>query len=299
MQTDDYVSRLPSPPPIDIPPPMTNPVRGWKLPPSVRHNFLEGFTFADLHDHSLVVANWSFNERRRAQKILPFLYLGPIACSRDEQFLREQGISKIFAIPQLRSSSTVPASGPLRPGACEELGIEVQNSPLGDSQQLVHCFPTIIESINEHLTQRKNLSTSLDNPSLEGRVLICCQTGNDKSAALVVAYLMDTLHLTLEEAGQVVNLQRFSIDLNQPLKVVLQAYDGILQARREVAQDVCNVARDTSRPGRDLNPNSTSTNTSRSFKRRVDDLESMDTADDDDDPSDIARFQDRNFAPFQ
>lgn len=289
---DDYVTRLPSPPAIDIPPPTGNPIQGWNQAKN-EYNFLEGFSFSDLQHDNDVVNSWSFTDRRDAQKILPFLYLGPIGCSRNEHFLKQAGITKIFAIPHLKGSSNVPPSGPLRLGAAEELGVEIQNTPLADSQRLVGAFAQLIESMNSHLTERKFMTQRSNDPEARGKILVCCQTGNDKSAALVVAYLMQTLHLTLEEAAQLVNTQRFSIDLNHSLKTVLQAYEGILRARRAVDQH----GSDFQLSHQDNGQSTDLSGAPQVSKRGYDESDSTDV-DMDYEPPDMSRFQNRTFSPF-
>ena len=43
------------------------------------------------------VSDWSYESRRTAQQILPFLYLGPTNVTRDLSLLREKGITMIVS----------------------------------------------------------------------------------------------------------------------------------------------------------------------------------------------------------
>jgi len=287
QQAEEYVSRLPSPPVVETLLPDDKLLGGWTPPLVAEYIFMEGITLTSLGDRILASQNWSFTDRRRAQRILPFLYLGPNTCSRDENFLREEAVTKIVSM-----SHMVPRlAGTNRPGAAAELGIDVQNAGFFNPQRLAREFSTLIKSINSHLEERRRFAIVAGNPALEGRVLVCCATGNDLSATLVVAYLMETLHMTLAQAAQFVNQQRFSVDFNQSLRVILQAYEGILQARRAVIHDHGQRSYDSNLSMSVLHP------VARSSKRRMDDVDSMDT-EDDDEPADVARFRNRNFAPF-
>ena len=42
--------------------------------------------------------DWKYEQRHQAQRILPFLYLGPVAAARDVAFLQRSGITMVVAV---------------------------------------------------------------------------------------------------------------------------------------------------------------------------------------------------------
>ena len=63
-----------------------------------------------------------------------------------------------------------------------------------------------------------------------------CESGNERSAGVVAAYLMET-HVDVDfiKAMQLVQAQRFCANFDDALKRLLQGYWDILCAKREVA----------------------------------------------------------------
>jgi hypothetical protein len=61
-----------------------------------------------------------------------------------------------------------------------------------------------------------------------------CETGNDRSAAVVAAYLMAMYGLDTVQAVQFMQLQRFCVALGDDFKFQLQTYGDILRARGDV-----------------------------------------------------------------
>lgn len=66
-------------------------------------------------------------------------------------------------------------------------------------------------------------------------ILVCDDSGNSRAAAVVVAYCMDVLGLSLSTALQFVHFKRFCTSLDDSLKYILASYADILQAKRDVA----------------------------------------------------------------
>ncbi|KAG9619567.1 phosphatases II, partial [Aureobasidium melanogenum] len=109
------------------------------------------------------------------------------------------------------------------------------------------------------------------------KVLVFCESGNERSAAVVAAYLMEILadvdHI---KAMQIVQAQRFCVNFDDNVKRLLQGYWDILQARRTTANF------------------STSGRPKRLLERDMD----HDGMDIDESGDDGERFQSRTFAPF-
>jgi serine/threonine/tyrosine-interacting protein len=229
------------------------------------------------------VANrdWKYEHRRTAQSILPFLFLGPSAASRDIEYIKNNGITLLLAI-----RNTATAQARLLSGAktANELGIASDHVDVEGNQQLIAAFPKAVKLINDHLIHMYNLQQS-GATQMSGKVLVFCESGNERSASVIAAYIMATFSMDMVQAIQFIQSQRFCVAFDDGLKLLLQSYEQLLRARSSVA-----LAKVIT-PGL-VNNQSVTT------KRGRDDYADEDNVDIDMD-DDIARFGNRStFAPF-
>lgn len=191
--------------------------------------------------------DWTYEKRRQAQRIGPFLYLGPAGAARDMAFLREEGITMLLAV-----RSTISAQAGLlncrRTAAA--LGIDFNSVDVTGGPELIASFPRAIRMINSHMFEMysrraANLSANMEDMALRegpgdefganfGAVLVYCETGNERSAAVVTAYLIAMFSLTISQAVQVITAKRFCIALDDDMKRLLTSYVDLLAAKREV-----------------------------------------------------------------
>jgi serine/threonine/tyrosine-interacting protein len=309
MRHHQYTYRLPTPPRIVVPPPTLTTEM-----PELNMGTFAGTPNEDIDTRFLkemikkteleknTMLDWAYERRREAQKILPWLFLGPFSAAKDRNFICDKGITMILAIRTQRNSM----NGALQ--AANAIVQEVATIEAPDYFSLVGYFPQTTKMINHHLAKIRKFNAS--GHEQMGKVLVFCESGNEKSAAVVAAYLMEMLdgfdHI---KAMQVCQAQRFCVNFDDSLKNVLRSYWDILQAKRAVAD--ANVA-DTNM---DLYQDDTPTHSNRqtnlhlqvqtlSLSRPKRTIE--DTRDDDDvemedgmDPSDVLRFHDRDMTPFQ
>ena len=245
MPAQSWSYRVPSPPRIFIPPPMANDFGTQSLsivnPNEIRldpsgfgnSEFLKRVTYGHFRfrDH---VLDWKYEERRAAQEILPFIFLGPVSAARDRAFLERNQISMVLAVRNT-SSAQMRLLAPKTPG---ELGITMANVDVADSRELIAAFPTAMDLINSHLSdryqqQQKHPDHGGQN-EIPGKVLVFCESGNERSAALVVAYIMTMYTKSLVEALQIVQSQRFCVSVDDSMRFLLRAYEDILEAKRDV-----------------------------------------------------------------
>lgn len=187
---------------------------------------------------------WSYYNRRRAQEILPYLFLGP-AMSKTPEFFRENEITLLLAVRDLAQAN----ADLLGPGkVATELGIEYQAVDVLNPQELIKAFPKVNRIINDHLLrvyreQKKNNPESLvaerDSKGriidkVKGKVLVYCETGNERSPTVVAAYLMSMYGLGVIHAAQFVASQRFCVAINDAALTLLVNFHDILQAKRDV-----------------------------------------------------------------
>jgi serine/threonine/tyrosine-interacting protein len=169
-----------------------------------------------------------------------------------------------------------------------QLGIEAANVDVADTQHLTRRLREAVQIINDHLvSQYQKRHVYEPNKGQWGKVLVFCESGNERSATVVAAYLMAMYQVDAVHAIQYVQAQRFCVAFDDGLKNLLLSYQDLVQAERMTTR----ARRQT--PVVSFPPVS---------KRGRDDM-SMDDEDVDMDASqadDESRFTGRRFfAPFQ
>ena len=244
---------MPSPPRIVIPPPTlyrtemfdftTNgsSVSAYEQNGFDNSDFLKTVTYGNSMnvDNAL---NWRYEMRREAQTIFPFLYLGPISAARDLDFLQREGITMVVAVRDTLSAQAKLLSAK----AAISAGIESCTIDVSGNQELIAAFPRAIDTINAHLTKVYQMQQygngALQSqrhhevPPTPGKVLVFCESGNERSAAVVAAYVMAMFSLDLVRAIQIVQMQRFCVSFDDSMRYLLQSYEAILRAKRDVAR---------------------------------------------------------------
>ncbi len=173
---------------------------------------------------------WSYGMRRSAQSILDFIYLGPSTAARDTAFLQREAITKVVAV---RDSRLAMARLMVVEHTAKALGIASECLDVSDLSDLIRALPHAVHSINRHMLEEALADAA---GVSTGRVLVFCETGNLRSAAVVAAYIMAMYGTELVETLQFVNRRRFCTSLDEDGKHMLQAWGEILHARRDVAQ---------------------------------------------------------------
>ncbi|OIW28361.1 phosphatases II [Coniochaeta ligniaria NRRL 30616] len=164
---------------------------------------------------------WTYESRRQAQPILSFLYLGPASVARDTAFLRRAGITMLLAA---RDSRQAAARLLAVSKSAAELGLDADYVDVAGRAELISGIPLAVGKINQHLLGRGG----------QGKVLVCCETGNERSAALVAAYIMTMYDADLVRALQFIHYRRFCTNFDDDIKFLLRSYGDIVAARRMV-----------------------------------------------------------------
>ncbi|KAL4934578.1 dual specificity protein phosphatase family protein [Aspergillus undulatus] len=172
---------------------------------------------------------WSYNLRRTAQRILPFLYLGPWSYLSNQQWLRDEGITLLLGVRDQRLAHSRLYSGQK---AAEAVGIESDSFDIADNSDAIARLPAVIRRINDHVYPIVNPNTGELAPMK--KVLVFCETGNGHSALVTVAYCMVMLNMSLSQALNFIHSQRFCIDMEDGLKPMLAAFEDVLKAKQDV-----------------------------------------------------------------
>lgn len=213
---------------------------------SATHQFSEGdficpgfFSLANLDGFTrrFKFNQWSYEMRRQAQPIFPFLSLGPSSCLRDREFLCSQEFTLFLAIRSSQSAQARLVSGDK---AAAELGVQADTIDVLDNQELISAFPRAIRRINDHLAgvdtdaSGKMVASQIGQPPMKRKVLVFCESGNERSAAVVIAYIMAMLNMDSGQALHLTQQHRFCVSIEDPLKRILFAFESILSAKRDV-----------------------------------------------------------------
>ena len=273
--------------------------------------FLKTVTYGDFMTVNNMI-DWKYEHRRMAQQIVPFLFLGPVSAARDSKFLQDNGITMVMAV-----RNTLSAQAKLLGSkAAAELGIECSYIDVAGNQELIAAFPKAIELINAHLSsmyqsvqsRKAQLSKSDESLSAPGKVLVFCESGNERSATVVTAYLMAMYSMDLIRALQIVQAQRFAVAFDDSLKNLLQTYGIILRAKRDVVQAGNEYSSNGHAPHGGLSTNSKSGSheadalrgTRKSNKRTLDEADDEMDTDSDEGFLLVERIEKREgYAPFQ
>ncbi|KAL2267009.1 hypothetical protein VTJ83DRAFT_4286 [Remersonia thermophila] len=197
-------------------------------------------------------AGWRYESRRAAQQVTDFLWLGPASCVRDRAWVESAGVTLVvcardarFAAANANANATSGSGGVVLAGgagggegmlvagvkrAVAGMGIAVEGLDVADGRELVGAFSVAAEVVNRHMLEVAAQSGG----TRRGCVLLVCETGNDRSAAVAAAYLMTVYGLDMVAAVQFLQLCRFCVALGDDLKFRLRAYEDILRARGDV-----------------------------------------------------------------
>lgn len=316
-----YSSRAPSPPYIHVPPPLhPNLARTDTIPTTndATHPSTATTTTTDDNDILMTIypsataahttrftpaqllaitqggpqraraSVWVYESRRAAQPILDFLYLGPASAAKDRAFLLHKGITMVLCARDARFATGGMLVGGAR-RAVEGSGVVVEGIDIADGSELVGVFSVAARVVNEHLL-------ALAEEGRRGKVLVVCETGNGRSAAVVAAYLMEMYGLGIVHAVQFMQLQRFCVALGDDLKFQLSTYEDILRAKGDVGIMSGQQPQVQQQPG-DMGWERAGGNVKRRIEQTREDADE-EGGDDMVMDMDNERYASRNFAPF-
>lgn len=190
-------------------------------------------TYAFDLTHSMLT--WKYEMRRLAQAILPFVFLGPSSIARDSEFVKSAGITLLVGARSTKSIQTRPTFlDPSKFSSSE--GIQTLTFDYDHQADFISRAIPTIRAINDHLESTCITVHGQDVPFVSGKVLIFCETGNDRSALLTAAYLVIVFGIDAIAAVHAIQSQRFCISPNDDMKNILFDLEAITRAERQVSQ---------------------------------------------------------------
>lgn len=162
--------------------------------------------------------NTRYAKRREMQEIIPNLFLGPYAVAKKNQLehLQRIGITHIVCV---RSPAEAKIVKPNFPEQMQYFVVEISDK---NSQNIIQYFPQVKRFIDGCLQS-------------SGKVLVHGMVGFSRSAALVIAYLMETYQLSYTDSLRYVSERRPCCWPNIGFQHQLEEYEYIITARRQVS----------------------------------------------------------------
>ncbi|XP_072345837.1 serine/threonine/tyrosine-interacting protein isoform X2 [Scyliorhinus torazame] len=141
--------------------------------------------------------DWMYPMRRAMQEILPGLYLGPYSAAMKSKLpiLEENGITHIICVRQDIEANFIKANFQEK---FRYLVLDIADNPV---ENIIRYFPVTKEFIDGCLENG-------------GKVLLHGNAGISRSAALVIAYIMETFGVKYRDAFTYVQERRFCINPN-------------------------------------------------------------------------------------
>ncbi|XP_023931702.1 serine/threonine/tyrosine-interacting protein-like [Lingula anatina] len=158
--------------------------------------------------------DWQYQMRWQMQEILPGLYLGPYAVANKSRlnYLKEHQITHVLCIRQTIEGKCI------RPNFPDDFKYMVLDISDSVTENIIQHIPKVNEFLDECLSKG-------------GRALVHGNAGISRSAAFVVAYVMERFGLSFRDAFRHVLSKRFCISLNEGFIQQLKEYEPIYKAR--------------------------------------------------------------------
>lgn len=181
---------------------------------SIETTNIENIPFPKIPASEGLPPEWAYTMRREMQEIVPGVFLGPYASAMKTKldYLLSHNISHIVCIRQSIEANFI------RPNFTDKVKYLVLDVADSVSENIIRHFPIVKEFVEE--CHRGC-----------GNVLIHGNAGISRSAALVIAYVMEKYGLTYKQAFRHVQARRFCINPNDGFAQQLQEYEPIYLAR--------------------------------------------------------------------
>ncbi|GFG32565.1 hypothetical protein Cfor_12346 [Coptotermes formosanus] len=196
--------------------------KGSKVP-SLQDGQVTGMEFPEIpkvHDSE----EWTYTMRRTMQEIVPGLFLGPYSSAMKSKLdhLAHHGITHIVCVRQDIEAHFI------RPNFPEKFKYLVLNIADSVTENIIQHFPKVRQFVDESL-------------AMGGKTLIHGNAGISRSAALVLAYIMEKYGLSCKDAFSMVQERRFCINPNEGFMAQLKEFEPIYKAQRTLQNGQCST----------------------------------------------------------
>ncbi|KAJ9586105.1 hypothetical protein L9F63_020257 [Diploptera punctata] len=167
---------------------------------------------------------WTYTMRRTMQEIVPGLFLGPYSAALKSklELLIHNGITHIVCVRQDIEAHFIR---PNFPDQFKYLILDIADTA---TENIIQHFPKVRQFVDESL-------------SMGGKTLIHGNAGISRSAALVLAYIMEKYGLSCKQAFTMVQQRRFCINPNEGFMAQLTEFEPIYKAQRTLQNGQCST----------------------------------------------------------
>ncbi|CAJ1341446.1 unnamed protein product [Effrenium voratum] len=160
--------------------------------------------------------DWVYIKKREAQEIIPGLWLGPFGAARDQEFLTRVRITDALVV---RAPEEARIICPKYPEFIHYEVLECRDSPF---ENIIRFFPSVKQLLDGVLARG-------------GRILVHGNAGMSRSAALVVAYVMERFNLPSDQAHTYVLTRRHCISINEGFRNQIREYEMLHRVQLQVS----------------------------------------------------------------
>mmetsp|Transcript_25792 Transcript_25792/g.58756 ORF Transcript_25792/g.58756 Transcript_25792/m.58756 type:complete len:202 (+) Transcript_25792:103-708(+) len=160
-------------------------------------------------------ADWTYTKKREAQEIIPGLWLGPFGAARDQDFLKRANITDALVV---RAPEEARIIAPKYPEFIHYEVLECRDSPF---ENIIRFFTAVKQYLDLVLGRG-------------GRVLVHGNAGMSRSAAFVVAYVMETFNLSADLAHHYVLTRRHCISINDGFRNQIREYEMLHKVQSQI-----------------------------------------------------------------
>ncbi|CAE7413332.1 styx-b [Symbiodinium sp. CCMP2456] len=166
--------------------------------------------------------DWVYAKKREAQEIIPGLWLGPFGSARDQEFLKRVNITDALVVRAPEEARRMVADlGIICPKYPEFIHYEVLRSCDSPFENIIRFFADVKLLLDAVLARG-------------GRILVHGNAGMSRSAALVVAYVMEKFNLPSDQAHTYVLTRRHCISINEGFRNQIREYEMLHRVQLQV-----------------------------------------------------------------
>lgn len=197
--------------------------------------FLAALTKSSTLSFEHGMTRWQYGNRSTAQDILPYLLLGPINFARDPELIRKAGITMMIAVRSKITAEKIPnIMNPLRFPSTQ--GIVTATFDIDTAFDALRGRSEIIKAMNDHIEASCEGKTISHLEDIPGKILVFCETGNERAPLLVAMYLMVVWGLDGISAYQAIQARRFGVGMGTEIMTMLETFTQICEAERSVVK---------------------------------------------------------------